>query len=76
MVPGEPYAGFDLHTAEIVGFYLDRLSILYTPDHVTIVIISLLGFRLAPPVVGRVIDLNGIKSVTSQKLLDTYFMKG
>ena len=24
VVPGEPYAGFDLHTAEIVGFYLDR----------------------------------------------------
>ena len=37
---------------------------------------SLLGFRLAPPVVGRVIDLNAIKHVTSQKLLDTYFMKG
>jgi len=23
VVPGEPYAGFDMHTAEIVGFYLD-----------------------------------------------------
>ena len=37
---------------------------------------SLLGFRLAPPVVGRVVDLNAIKTVTSQRLLDTYFMKG
>ena len=36
----------------------------------------LLGFRLAPPVVGRVIDLTALKSVTSQKLLDTYFMQG
>ncbi|XP_065917150.1 glycosaminoglycan xylosylkinase-like isoform X2 [Dysidea avara] len=60
VVPGEPYAGFDMHTAEIVGFYLD----------------GLLGFRLAPPVVGRVIDLTALKSVTSQKLLDTYFMQG
>lgn len=40
------------------------------------IVISLLGFRLAPPVVGRIVDLNAIKSVTSQKLLDTYFMKG
>ena len=43
---------------------------------VHIVSFSLLGFRLAPPVVGRVIDLNDIKHVTSQKLLETYFMKG
>ena len=26
--------------------------------------------------VGRVVDLNAIKTVTSQRLLDTYFMKG
>ena len=36
----------------------------------------LLGFRLAPPVVGRVIDLDTLRNVTSQKLLDTYFMQG
>ena len=36
VVPGEPYAGFDLHTAEIVGFYLDRLAlhnVAHCPTH-------------------------------------------
>ena len=33
VVPGDPYAGFDLHTAEIVGFYLDRWNIVHVMPH-------------------------------------------
>ena len=36
----------------------------------------ILGFRIAPPVVGRKIDLNALRPVTSQTLLSTYFLKG
>ena len=36
----------------------------------------LLGFRLAPPVVGRKINLTALRPLTSQKLLDTYLEEG
>jgi len=36
----------------------------------------ILGFRIAPPVVGRKINLNALRPVTSQALLSTYFLKG
>lgn len=36
----------------------------------------ILGFRIAPPVVGRVLNLTQLKPVTSEKLLATYFKEG
>ena len=36
----------------------------------------ILGFRIAPPVVGRKLNLTALKPVTSDKLLETYFIKG
>ena len=39
-------------------------------------IISILGFRLAPPVVGRRINLTELLPVTSKSLLKTYVKKG
>ncbi len=40
------------------------------------VVYRILGFRIAPPVVGRVVNLTQLKPVTSTKLSETYFWKG
>ena len=37
---------------------------------------SILGFNLAPPVVGRKVDLNDLLRVTSPALKKTYFKNG
>ncbi|XP_069793804.1 glycosaminoglycan xylosylkinase isoform X1 [Narcine bancroftii] len=61
VVEGEPYAGYDRHNAEISAFHLDRI----------------LGFRRAPVVVGRYVNLNTeIKPVASEQLLSTFLIIG
>ncbi|CAI8055918.1 Glycosaminoglycan xylosylkinase [Geodia barretti] len=57
VIQGDPYAGFDRHNAEIAGFHLD----------------GLLGFRIAPPVVGRRVNLTYVWPVTTDTLRNTYF---
>lgn len=42
----------------------------------TSLLYRILGFRLAPPVVGRVLNLTHLAPVTSSKLLQTYFQEG
>lgn len=37
---------------------------------------SILGFRIAPPVVGRMLNLTRLKPVTTTGLQATYLMKG
>lgn len=39
-------------------------------------IYSILGFRIAPPVVGRRLNLTQLKPVTTTGLQATYLMKG
>lgn len=36
----------------------------------------ILGFRIAPPVVGRILNLTQLKPITANKLLKTYFNQG
>ena len=52
---------------------------MFDPYHnyiISIVINSILGLRLAPPVVGRRINLTELLPVTSKSLLKTYVKKG
>ena len=44
--------------------------------HVYMWWVSILGFRMAPPVVGRVLNLTKLNAVTSEKLAKTYFKDG
>ncbi len=79
MIPGKPYAGFDRHNGEIAGFHLDGYT--YYSWHVAFYYICsllsrILDFRLAPPVVGRVLNLSQLAPVTSEKLMKTYFKDG
>jgi hypothetical protein len=54
--PLDPYRGYDRHNGEIASFHLD----------------GLLGFKLAPPVVGRRLNLTYLLPVTTKELKDTY----
>uniref|UniRef100_A0A8D2B815 FAM20 C-terminal domain-containing protein n=1 Tax=Sciurus vulgaris TaxID=55149 RepID=A0A8D2B815_SCIVU len=61
VVEGEPYAGYDRHNAEVAVFHLDRI----------------LGFRRAPLVVGRFVNLRTeIKPVATEQLLSTFLAVG
>uniref|UniRef100_UPI00358ED66F glycosaminoglycan xylosylkinase-like n=1 Tax=Myxine glutinosa TaxID=7769 RepID=UPI00358ED66F len=61
IVEGEPYAGYDRHNAEVAAFHIDRI----------------LGFRRAPLVVGRSVNLKTeIKPVATERLLATFLHQG
>ncbi|XP_035685479.1 glycosaminoglycan xylosylkinase-like [Branchiostoma floridae] len=61
IIEGKPYDGYDRHNAEIAAFHLDRL----------------LGFRRAPLVVGRKVDLRTeIMPVGSERLMSTFLTQG
>lgn len=44
--------------------------------YLSVVDCSVLEFNIAPPVVGRVLNLTQLKPLTSEKLLKTYFKRG
>jgi hypothetical protein len=53
------FSDFERHTAEIAAFHLDRI----------------LGFRRAPPVTGRIIDIaEDIQRLAPDDLLKTFFI--
>ncbi|EDO44241.1 predicted protein [Nematostella vectensis] len=61
VIKGKPYDGYDRHNGEIAAFHLDRV----------------LGFNRAPPVAGRVVDLQDeIEPIAERNLLHTFFKKG
>ena len=52
----------------LAGFTTDFAAFLI-PDRI-------LGFRIAPPVVGRILNLTALRRVTSEKLNRTYLKDG
>ena len=75
--PGWPNAGHDRHNGEIAAFHLDGYAnCIHSSQGVIIEFIRILGFRLAPPVAGRRLNLTSLLPVTTKKLHDTYVVKG
>lgn len=59
-IGGDPYSGYDRHNAEIAAFHLS----------------GILGFRRAPPVAGRRVNLSQeVIPVTEPKLRETFFVE-
>lgn len=65
-----------------IHYHYDNVfNYLYRVIHLPIVIpitifCSLLGFGMAPPVSGRILNLTKLIPVTEKKLFETYIMKG
>ncbi|OBS64645.1 hypothetical protein A6R68_06814 [Neotoma lepida] len=74
VVEGEPYAGYDRHNAEVAAFHLDRyVYSLMVPFLISFREKLILGFRRAPLVVGRYVNLRTeIKPVATEQLLSTF----